>query len=376
MFVLMPHLSLRRGLAAICLTSTVFMSPAAFALTFDQVCALATTINCWDFENEDDLYYVWPTDTSCDNDTFLQNHPNGRNGFGLDRQGSKGDLIANTDNEAGACIYPARDGTFASSGNYSLKFTMPSQSGPETSGDFNPVFKRLGEPPDSTFARFGKGGEFWVRFSMRQSPELITTSIEASSGSFGGIKRIIVHGYRSSESLEETINDGFERRVPQMYSDSGTEDYGIQDAAGCGLRNPDEASSYPEPPCRRFKANVWRTYQIHVVVADNAEKDNGLVELYVDDEQQPIIRVTDSDMSGLEQDEPYTEQAVWDDVTNGYGKLTFTLFSTNKDPAQIHPEAYMWIDDVAISHVRVPLVTRSTTGDTARPDSPTGLRVD
>jgi hypothetical protein len=277
-------------------------------------------------------------------------------------------MIANIDNVAGICTYPERDATYEASGNYSLKFTVRSQSGQQNSGAFNPVFKRFGEPPNSTFAKFGPGGEFWVRFSMRQSNSLITTFFNGIGGRATGTKRLIVHGLESSENLEETINDGFQRRVPQMYSDSGTEDYGIQDWIGCTFaQDPD----YPEPPCRRFIADIWRVYQVHVIVADNANKDNGIVELYLDDEKDPIIRVVDSNMSGLQITESYTETALWDGKSNGYGKLTFTLFATNKDSSQVHPEAYMWIDDVVISHTRVPPLN----GSTIRPNPPTALRV-
>lgn len=341
---------------------------AATAQTFEEICDLPSTVNCWGFESEDEMYYTWPVGTSCDNDQFLQNHPNGRNGFGLDRR-TLGNTAAKTDNLAGRCMYPRRDSTYSTSGNSSLKFTIPSQSGQQTSGFFNPVFKRLGPPGDYTFAKFGPGGEFWVRFSMRNSADLLTTFYEGIGGSSTGTKRLIIHGLESSESLEETIVDQFQRRVPQMYSNSGTEDYGIQDYIGC---TSSLAPDYPEPPCRRFLSETWRTYQVHVIVADNPARNNGVVELYLDDEPDPIIRVTNSDMSGLEIDVPYTETARWDYMSNGYGKLLFSLFATGKDANQVHPEAHMWIDDVVISFSRVPEIG----GTTVRPNPPSNVTVE
>lgn len=158
-----------------------------------------------------------------------------------------------------------------------------------------------------------------------------------------------------------------------MYSDSGTEWYGLQDDLGCydiGT-NPD---LYTEPPCRKFKSDVWRTYQIHVRVADNASLNNGLVELYVDDEPTPIIRVTDADHSGLTQMTPYSEDEIWSDNSNGYGKLSFTLYTTRKDPNFSHPEGYMWIDDVIVSRTRVPELEDSISGgNTVRPGAPEEL---
>jgi hypothetical protein len=114
-------------------------------------------------------------------------------------------------------------------------------------------------------------------------------------------------------------------------------------------------------------------YQVHIRVADNAARNNGLVELYLDDEPTPVIRVTNADMSGAS-GPAYTETAVWTSG-NGSGKLTATLFSTNKNSSQVHPEAYMWIDDVVISRERVPALG-TTTPPVTPPPTPTGVQVD
>jgi hypothetical protein len=247
---------------------------------------------------------------------------------------------------------------------------MLSRSGPQTSGDFNPVFKRFGTPNNYRFVRFGPGGEFWVRFAMYESSELLTTNLQQQGGgSFAGVKRLIIHGRESSETLEETIVDGFQRRVPQMYSNSGTEDYGLQNHIGCSYRNPDVASSYTEPPCRKFKANVWRAWQVRVVVGPSG--NDGIVELYMDDDAEPVMRVTNAD-HGSATGPAYTDAAVWSSG-NGYGKLSFTLFPTRKDPGQTHPEAYMWIDNVIVSRTRVPALTGSGTGSVTVPNPPENL---
>jgi hypothetical protein len=349
-------------------------SQVAQAATFSQVCGLSTTINCWGFESENELFYTWRTNDNCNNDTFLRNHVNGNNDYGLDRR-SPGNTTARIWNIGNRCYYPKRDTTFAASGSSSLKFWFPSQTADITSADFNPVFKYRVVNGEYRFARFGPGGEFWVRFAMRQTPELLNPIYRRTGGGgISGIKRLIVHGYESSESLEETIQDLWQRGLPQMYSDSGTEDYGVQDVIGCSRRNPDVQASYTEPPCRKFKANVWEVYQIHVKVATNAPAyDNGVVELYIDDEPNPIIRVTNSSMSGLTPGPAYTEDAIWNETTNGYGKLTFTLYTTDKDINQVHPEGYMWIDDVVVSHTRVPKIDGNVS-ETNPPKAPTNLR--
>lgn len=340
---------------------------AAVADTFAEVCARATTVNCFGFESEAEMYYNW----SGAGDAFLSSHPNGNNGFGLDRQ-SLGNTTSNRENNANVYVYPKRDSSKSEfPGGTALKFTMLSQSGQKTSGDFTPVFKQIPSGGGYRFGRFGPGGEFWVRFAMWDSPELVTTNLQAvsGSGSFGGVKRVIVHGESSSENLEETIVDGFQRRIPSMYSDSGTEDYGLQNHIGCFYRNPDTASNYTEPPCRKFRPGQWRVYQIHVIVATSG--NNGIVEMYLDDEPTPTIRVTNADQSAAT-GAPYSENTVWTSG-NGYGKLTFSLFSTNKNQSQVHPEAYMWLDNVVVSHTRVPRLTATPGGDALTPRPPTNL---
>jgi hypothetical protein len=355
-------------LSAAALLAMTGLGSAVRAETLAEVCALPTTVNCWDFEDESELYYNWLGV----GDDFLRNHANGNNGFGLDRQ-TLGNVISNQDNAAGAYVYPKRDSSMSEyPGGSSLKFTMLSQSGEKASGDFTPVFRRSGVPDNYRFVRFGPGGEFWVRFAMYQSSELLTTELrDGGGGSFGGVKRLIIHGYESSENLEETIVDGFQRRVPSMYSDSGTEDYGLQNHIGCSYRNPDVASNYTEPPCRKFRAGEWRVYQVHVIVAPNGT--DGLVELYLDDESSPVIRVTNANHTSAT-GPAYTETAVWDQSTNGYGKLSFTLFSTRKDRSQVHPEAYMWIDNVVVSRTRVPRLTATGSGDVIAPAAPQNLQ--
>lgn len=335
--------------------------------TFESVCSLPTTVNCWGFEDDRELYYYWPGA----GDSYLNSHVNGRHDFGLDRQ-TLGNVLSNRDNAANQYVYPIPDQALSEfPGGRSLKFTMLSQSAQKVSGDFTPVFKRIGSSGNYRFARFGPGGEFWVRFAMYQSPDLLSNVLrDESGGGFGGVKRLIIHGYESSENLEETIIDGWQRRLPSMYSDSGSEDYGVQNHIGCFPQNPDVASSYTEPPCRKFRANEWQVYQVHVIVAPNGT--DGLVELYVDDETDPIIRVTDADQSSAT-GPAYTENALLDQG-NGYGKLSFTLFSTRKDQSQVHPEAYMWIDNVVISHTRVPRLTGNGNGGMVRSEPPEDLQ--
>jgi hypothetical protein len=250
---------------------------------------------------------------------------------------------------------------------------QPSQSSAYAAGGFNPVFKRIGDPPNSTFVRIGPGGEFWVRFAIRQNDAMLKTVYNRKGGgpksNNGGTKKIIVHGHSPSGELEETVVDGWHRRVPQMYSNGGNEHYGVQDYIGCTENNTfnrdyNHPSNYPEPPCWKFKANRWQVFQVHVIAASASDPDNcrslrrctGIVELYVDDQPTPVIRVLNADHHTAT-GPPYSDTSLWDGVSDGYGQLTITFYATNKDPDQVHPEGIVWYDDIVVSRVRVPPLT-------------------
>ena len=384
--------STRRRLAAICslaiATGTVH---AATPLTFAQTIALPGTLSGWDFETpgygvEADLYYGPAGSDNPTLDSFLSNHPNGYpNNGGFSMQTNFNVSVTDSTGD-GNPLYPVRDGTVSEfPGGTSMKFTIKGASYQKAGGDFIIPFKRTGTEGNYKFAQFGPGGEFWVRFAMREDQQLLSTSdfyIRSGGGHQGGVKRLIVHGTVSAGSLEETIQDTNQRRIPQMYSDAGNEFYGAQDFLGCYENDsvtPDNFNSplnYPEPPCRQFKADTWTTYHVHVKVADNAAKNNGLVELYVNDETSPIIKVTNSDHSGTSITQPYIETGTWDTSGNdekGYGKLSFTLWATNKVPSSGIPDAHMWIDNIIVSKVRAAPLIASGSGDVLKPDPPTGV---
>ena len=189
------------------------------------------------------------------------------------------------------------------------------------------------------------------------------------------MKRLIVHGANSSpgsQGPQFVTLDAYQRRLPQAYSASGTQDLGIQNNVGCTSA---QGPSYPEPPCVRYRKDQWMVFQLHVIVASNAAKDNGLFELFVDDSTTPIVRSTNVWQAQLNQGSPpfatqvpYEENAKWDptgNVEGGFGKFSFTLFSTNAISEPRTP-AHMWVDNVVISKTRVPPISSTA----ANPDTP------
>lgn len=365
-----------------------------FAVTIEEIGSLPTTLMWWDFETaghgvEDDLYYGRAGSSVFNPDSFLLNHKNGyQNNSGLDLQVNSNVTI--TGNSLGQAVYPKRVSEFNEFGlGTSMKFTLEGMAYEKASGDLILPFKRFGASAGNyKFAQFGAGGEFWVRFAMRQDKQLISETDffkrEGDGGHQGGSKRLIIHGSVSSGSLEETIQDTGQRRIPQMYSDSGGESYGAQDVLGCYENDnvtPNDFYSplnYVEPLCRKFKADQWVVYQVHIKVADNEQKNNGLIELFLNDETKPVIRVTDADHSGLSVLKPYIENGVWDnsgDNEKAFGKLSFTLYSTNKAPSNRINDAHMWIDNIIVSKIRVPKLNANNELDNIKPLVPTGLTV-
>jgi len=355
-------------------------------MTFEQVCALGTTINCWGFESPDNIFYARGhlSPSACDSEPFIVNHINGNNDFGFSRQSWGNTTVVEA--PAGQCNYPQIDSTFKTSGNSSLKFTIPSGSGQGTSGNFKAPFKRIGNPPNSTFGMFGPGSDFWVRWSERDNEALITNKYQRKSGGAqGGVKRVIIHGVRSSGGNETTIQDTDQREIIQAYGDQGSD---IHDEAqgniGCFANTNNDSNinsplNYPEPPCRKWKANEWVTYHVHIIIP-NPVSLPGTVEFYINDETTPIIRATNVTMNTVSSPPGWTMNNTWDPAGNnegGYGQFSFTLFATDKLPGESHPEGAMWIDDVVVSHTRVPPIagTGSSSGDTTPPGSPTGLIV-
>ena len=294
----------------------------------------------------------------CVADPFIANHVNGMN--------SEPEVNARARNwtAGNECLYPKRTNQVAASGSWSLKCRFPGQI--NNPCEYFPLFKVIDTPNGLRFANFGKGGEFWVRFSMRQDDIMLQFDQ----------KRFILSGRGTAANLEETIvaSGPAGELVALMYSNIGQENY--SHGFGNDCYREWKQNKRLVPPCRLMVANKWEIYELHVRVADNPTQDNGLVELYIDGEADPVMRITDSDMKAG-QVEPYREDLTWDELTGndlkGYHKLNFTLYSNHQNDNAIHPEGAMWIDDVVVSTVRTPPITGSGVSDFIAPAAPTNL---
>lgn len=246
-------------------------------------------------------------------------------------------------------IQGAIDTQIKASGAGALRFTIPSNTGPNSSGSYQTNFA------DDLSVQFGEGEEFYVQWRQRFSPEMMLNM------SGGGWKTIIIgEGDRpgkeaySCTQLEVVMNNGgWKRGFPVMYHSCGQKDGGyeglygrtasgdylVQNAvADCGTTFTGTA-----PPCVGFQVERWMTFQVRVRVGNWYRNDsryfkNSAVELWIAHEGERSRKV----ISLLNYDLANTTAAK-------YGKVWLLTYNTGKDPAFAHAPAVTWYDELIIS---------------------------
>jgi len=262
---------------------------------------------------------------------------------------------------------PAADGVFRgeadpqvkASGVSSLRFTIPTHSGANTSGNFSLEFA------DDLSEQFGSGEEFYVQWRQRFSPEMLSTDYK---GGNGWKQAIIGEGSRpghraySCTDIEVVVEDTYQVGAPRMYHSCGKKDgqyeplqvygqqqqaYLIQNAVGCPHH------IVKSPPCFMYKANQWMTFQVRIKVGtwyqgDKKYHKDSTIQLWVADEGKASKLVIDmSPERGTGYDLYNT------DLAEKYGKVWLLPYNTNKDPSQDHPTAYTWYDELIISKTKI-----------------------
>lgn len=287
---------------------------------------------------------------------------------------------------------PAIDTSVKASGNGSLKFTIPGNAGNVAGSYFTNFSNDLSQ-------RFGEGEEFYVQWRQRISPEFLTTSF--TSNGPGGWKQVIVgEGDRpgvcdpanptsttcptSCSQLEVVAqSQGWGRNIYGGYHSCGGKDgqyepfeywdttkgqINVQNAVGCLY-----GSGYPEPPCVKYRADQWMTFQMHIKIGTWYKNDrnyhrDSTVQLWAAEEGKPSKLVIDFSPGVHGYDLANNSPA-----TAKYGKIWLLPYQTSKDPSVAHPTAYMWYDDLIISRARIPDPDSVTT--TQPPAAPTNLNV-
>ena len=215
-------------------------------------------------------------------------------------------------------------------GDSSLKFYMPSQSGPGYAGQF---YANLS---DDYSIRLGEGDEFYVQWRQRFSMPFLDNQYRPQSR----WKQVIIGeadrpGQRawSCTQLEIVVNQG-SRRSPAMYHSCGGKD---------GAYEPIE-------PYRTvsYEPDEWMTFQVHVQVGtwyenDRKYRNDSLIELWVAGEGERS-RLVLSRRHDLANNDPEAK----------YGKIWLLPYLSDKDPSYRHADAETWYDELIISRDPIP----------------------
>ena len=284
-----------------------------------------------------------------------------------------------------------RDTSVYASGGSSLRFTIPSNSGSDTSGSWFTNFT------DDLSYQLGEGQEIYLQWRQRFSPELLNTQYTASDGSLAnGWKLADVSAGdlpscspsnasttvcpTSCWDFETVLQDSNQVNVPQVYTNcsgqfpykplSGyTSNVTVQNAVGCLYPN------YASPPCVKFVANEWMTFQIHIKVGHWDQWDS-TIQLWVARDGQPSQLVIDcsstatnpcnNGIDGQAKNGWYLHNS---DPTYKMGKIWLLPYHTNKSATQTTPVAYVWYDNLIISKTKIADPTPGV-----RPNPPTNVQ--
>lgn len=257
----------------------------------------------------------------------------------------------------------AMDTSVKASGSGSLRFTIPSNTGADTSGSWFTNFST------DLSTQFGENAEFFIQWRQRFSPELLSTKFVDGNG----WKQVIIGTgdklgtlYQSCTALELVMQNTYQRGFAQMYNSCtgstshgayvpfeepfGGSDYKLQNGRAAPFCLYSQYSSSYFPPtgnCFGYAANEWMTYQIQVKTGPrvNDEFTNSYVTVWGAREGQPSELLMRWGPYNLTAGDPSSDQR--------FGKIWLLPYHTNKNPTQVHPTAYTWFDELIISRNKI-----------------------
>jgi hypothetical protein len=297
-----------------------------------------------------------------------------------------------------ADAYVTFDTEHAASGNGCIKMEIPSNSG-ATSSDVRWNFA------DDGSVRYGENSEFYVQWRQRFSPEFLSNIYDVLSGN-GGWKMLNISegdypgrgtwdypndlfptfGEASSlQPLEIVVVNSGQRAMPLAYHSSlafdrfqepYNGDFKLQNGIDAGSDVTPASSRHVlwsvEPtevnqiragsPAFGFVANEWMTFQCRVKSGPLGTASDifggpyggftqGEFEMWAARDGQPSVRIHNYTGMVWKRGQGATDNP---STPEDFGKIWFTPFHTSKDPAQSHPVAYTWYDELIISNNRIP----------------------
>jgi hypothetical protein len=256
-----------------------------------------------------------------------------------------------------------RDTSLKASGNSSLRFTIPSNSGSDSSGAYFTNFSQ------NLSTQFGENSEFFVQWRQRFSAEFLSTAYAGG----GGWKQFIVGTGDASgvtatscSTLETVVQNTYQHGFPQMYNScEGSASHGPYDpfvqsfgAYDFKLQNgrpspyclySQSGSSYfaPTGNCFGYVANEWMTFQVRVKTGPRVgnEFTNSYVTLWGAREGKPSELLLNWG--------PYNLSAGSATDNQRYGKVWLLPYHTGKSSSQTNPIAYTWYDELIISRSQI-----------------------
>ncbi len=237
----------------------------------------------------------------------------------------------------GACSSLSAPNVCPSLDNGALMFTIPSQSGAGASGSYYANFA------DISGDSIQPGETVFLRWKQKFSADFLSTIIPNGNG----WKQVIIGDPNdwSCSNNELVVQNTYQRGFPQMYHACGLfdpfqsslpgSDFDLQPGGDTScLYSLSRSGSRARPNCFAYVADEWMQFQIGI---DYSTDGNDRIQLWA-------AREGDTAWTHLID---YTRDLV--DVPDGYGKVWFLPYHTNKDANFTHPEGYTWYDNLIVS---------------------------
>jgi hypothetical protein len=241
-------------------------------------------------------------------------------------------------------LYPAGDGVFrgtldtaiAASGGGSLKFTIPSYSGPNTSGYWKQAMGK----------NFGEGSTFYVQFRQRFSQAMLTNT-------WGGNtywKQVIFHNGPHTCADVELATTKSNRRdgYPVMYSQCGSDGMTVDLHNGDFLVEQGDYNCHYHDinprDCFMYLADIWITFYYKTSIGHWGKPDS-TIQAWVALPGKPYKQWVNMPNHRLLNASPGRD----------YDTVTLLPYMTAKDPTQFGgPVAYTWYDELIVSTQPIP----------------------
>lgn len=215
------------------------------------------------------------------------------------------------------------------SGSGSLRFEVPSLSGPNSAGSWDTELGRT----------FGPGDTFYVQFRQRFDRTLLKENFQG-----GGWKQIIVYGSPSPcGKVELATQNEYYRGFPQMFTDCGARD--LYQSGGAGpilLQQGDYNCEYGRlnpQDCSYYRADQWMTFYYKTTIGQWG-KPTSSVEAWVAYEGEPLKKFINFPNLVLNFDHGAFDR---------FDRLLLSPYDTNKPANSSHPIANTWYDELIVS---------------------------